>query len=56
MLLLFIEMLLILDQVLKDLNDGVDDGVEDNGGISISRMTIDICKILKNHFHSCLNR
>ena len=40
--------LLMLGQVLKDLDDGVDDGAEDDGDISISRMTINISKILKN--------
>ena len=41
-------MLLMFGQVVKDLDDGVDDGAEDDGDISISRMTINISKILKN--------
>ena len=33
---------------MKDLDDGVDDGAEDDGDVCTSRTTIDINNILKN--------
>ena len=38
----------LFGEVLKDLDDGVDDGAEDDGDVSINRFTINISKIPKN--------
>ena len=48
LVLLFMVMLLMFGQVWTDLDDGVDEGAEDDGDVSSSRITINISKILKN--------
>ena len=46
----------VLGQVLKDLDDGVDDGAEDDGDVSISRITVNISQVLLSNVTNAKRR
>ena len=48
LVLLFMVMLLMFGQAWTDLDDGVEEGAEDDGDVISSKITINISKILKN--------